>query len=72
VVVERVTFCPACGSGTPQAKPRCEMCNAPLRKERFGWIRRPPALPSPSALVVLVALAVVALVVAVVTAIAYR
>jgi len=70
--VERVTFCPACGSSTPQSKPRCETCNAPLRRERFRWLPRLPTLPTPSALVLLVALAAVALIVAIVTAILYR
>jgi len=70
--VERVTFCPACGSETPHTKPRCEMCNAPLKKERFPWSRWARWLPTPSVLVLLVALAVIALVVAIVTAIAYR
>jgi len=70
--VERVTFCPACGSETPRAKPRCEMCNAPLRKDRAAWIRRLPAMPSFSPLIVLVTLAAIALIVAVVTAVKYR
>ena len=70
--MERVTFCPACGSETPQTKPRCEMCNAPLKKERFAWSRWTRALPMPSPLVLLVALAIIALFVAIVTAIAYR
>ena len=70
--MERVTFCPACGSETPQARPRCEMCGAPLRKERFPWLRRLPSLPAPSPLVLLLTLAVIALLVAIATAIAYR
>ena len=70
--MERVTFCPACGSETPQEKPRCEMCNAPLRRDRVAWLRRIPTLPSFSPLVVLVVLAVIALIVAIVTALKYR
>jgi predicted amidophosphoribosyltransferase len=76
--VERVTFCPACGSQTPQANPRCEMCNAPLRRATnkpldwaLDWRRWIRWLPTPSPLVLLVTLAVIALGVAVVTAIVF-
>ena len=70
--MERVTFCPACGSETPASKPRCEMCDAPLKKTTFDWTRRLRAIPTPSPLASLIALAVIAVAVAVVTAIVYR
>jgi len=70
--VERITFCPACGSETPASKPRCEMCDAPLKKKTVDWTRWLRAVPIPSPLASLVALAVIAVAVAVVTAIVYR
>jgi hypothetical protein len=48
------------------------MCDAPLKEHRVDWGRRLRAIPTPSPVVVLVALAVVALVVAIVTAILFR
>ena len=65
--MERITFCSACGSETAYGA-NCEMCGAPLKKNRFSLKAWLPSLPRPTPLGALVALAVLALAIAVYTA----
>ena len=66
--MERITFCPACGSETAYGRSTCEMCGAPLKKQGVEWRSYLRRIPRPSPLGILVALAVVALAIAVFTA----
>ena len=69
--MEKITFCPACGEANSFRSPRCETCDAPLRKVRdWGAVFR--GLPRPTPLAILIAVAVIALAVAVLTGVLHR
>jgi predicted amidophosphoribosyltransferase len=70
--VERITFCPACGAETPFRQDSCESCGAPLMRKGRDWTRWLRHLPRPSPLALLVAGAVVALAIAILTAVAHN
>ena len=69
--MERITFCPSCGEANPIRSVRCETCDAPLRKVR-DWKGLAKRIPRPTPLALLIAAAVVALIVAVVTGLVSR
>ena len=69
--MEKITFCPACGEANAFRSARCETCDAPLRKVR-DYKAALRNLPRPTPLAALVALAVLALIVAVLTGVLHR
>jgi len=68
--LERITFCSACGCETAYGLSSCEMCGAPLKQSRFDWRAKLRSIPRPTPLGILIACAVIAIAVAVYTALA--
>ena len=65
--MKKVTFCLVCGATPPVEAKRCGECGAPLREKKKGPRIRLPQFGRPAPLALLVALAIAAVVVAVVT-----